>query len=123
MTLLLIILFILIYWYSHTSFNKYHFSNTYYDQFLIKNTKLNDQPYLSFLESLKKNHHTQKINKKCIEDSIKICEFSNPYSYISNSKYFPAPWLIKSYKNIEYPKSININCFNTISNCCKNHKS
>lgn len=117
--MILIILFLILILY----YNKYQFKNNFinintYQKYSLENTNLPQQTYLTFLEHLK-NKDFQKIDKKCVENTIKICETTNPFSYISDSKYFPAPWLIKSYQHIDYPKHVNMSCFNIFSNCCK----
>jgi hypothetical protein len=119
----LFLVFILLY---YKQFKEYFTNINTYDEYLIETNNLPQQTFLNFLEQStnKKDLNTNKKNlkkHKCIENSLKICELSNPYSYISNSNYFPAPWLIKSYKNTDYPKNINMHCFNIVSNCCGNH--
>lgn len=113
-----------------------------YKQYQIDN-KLSDQTYLNFLQKVydqfkivtKKNCspkltdemkneilnpvYNAKNKNDCVNISQQLCEFTDPNFYISSDKsYLPPPWLIKSFKNIEYPKQTNLHCFNENMNCC-----
>lgn len=73
-----------------------------------------------------KKNYKKEINKKgdisidCTALSNHLCEFTDPNFYIpSNRVYAPPPWLLKTYKDLEYPKQVNLKCFNQNSSCCK----
>ena len=119
MFVILFILIILIILVVFITLKKEHFYNLY-ENYLIDNTSLNKNDYLNFLKQYtKENISKDKIGiRQCIEKSSQICTFSIPYSFISNSNTFPAPWLINTYKNVDYPRQTNIPCVNFISNCC-----
>lgn len=70
--------------------------------------------------------YKKEINKNgdisidCTALSNHLCEFTDPNFYIpSNRVYAPPPWLLKTYKDLEYPKQVNLKCFNQNSSCCK----
>jgi len=54
----------------------------------------------------------------CVAVASDICEFTNPYFYLSQSLYFPPPWTVNSFKNIEYQKNVDLSCFNKNYDCC-----
>lgn len=55
----------------------------------------------------------------CVGISTNICEAPNPYFYLSESTHFPPPWTVATYKDVEYPKVTNLNCFNKNFDCCR----
>jgi hypothetical protein len=63
--------------------------------------------------------NNKQVGVDCVAVASDICEFTNPYFYLSQSLYFPPPWTVNSFKNIEYPKNINLSCFNKNYDCCK----
>lgn len=70
--------------------------------------------------------YKKEFNKKgdvsidCTALSNHLCQFTDPNFYIPSDRvYAPPPWLLKSYKNLEYPKQTNLKCFNQNSSCCK----
>lgn len=73
-----------------------------------------------------KTIYKKEINKKgelsidCTALSNHLCQFTDPNFYLSSDRvYAPPPWLLKSYKNLEYLKQTNLNCFNQNFACCK----
>lgn len=71
----------------------------------------------------KKLSYINKQNDKsidCVGLSNYLCQFTDPNFYISSDKvYAPPPWLINSYKDIDYSKQTNLKCFNENLSCCK----
>lgn len=70
--------------------------------------------------------YKKEFNKKgdisidCTALSNHLCQFTDPNFYIPSDRvYAPPPWLLKSYKDLEYPKQTNLKCFNQNSSCCK----
>lgn len=70
--------------------------------------------------------YKKDFNKKgdvsidCTALSNHLCQFTDPNFYIPSDRvYSPPPWLLKTYKNLEYPKQVNLKCFNQNSSCCK----
>ena len=55
----------------------------------------------------------------CVGISSYLCEYTNPYLYLSESKYFPPQWVVKQYKDIDLPKTIDLNCYNKTNDCCR----
>jgi hypothetical protein len=55
----------------------------------------------------------------CVGMSNELCETTNPYFYLIDSPYFPPPWILPTYKDIDYPKNTNLTCFNKNFSCCK----
>lgn len=55
----------------------------------------------------------------CVGISSELCETTNPYFYLIDSPYFPPPWTLDTYKDIDYPKNTNLTCFNKNFDCCK----
>lgn len=70
-----------------------------------------------YKKEFSKNNKGQGID--CVGISSDICETTNPYFYLSESINFPPPWTVNSFKNIEYPKNVNLTCFNKNHDCCK----
>lgn len=73
-----------------------------------------------------KTIYKKELNKKgelsidCTALSNHLCQYTDPNFYISSDRvYAPPPWLIKSYKDLEYPKQTNLKCFNENFACCK----
>ena len=73
-----------------------------------------------------KNIYKREFNKKgelsidCTALSNHLCQFTDPNFYIPSDRvYAPPPWLIKSYKDLEYLKQTNLKCFNENFACCK----
>lgn len=73
-----------------------------------------------------KTIYKKEINKKgepsidCTALSNHLCQFTDPNFYIPSDRvYAPPPWLIKSYKDLEYLKQTNLKCFNQNFACCK----
>lgn len=62
---------------------------------------------------------TQGNSLDCVGISSYLCEYTNPYLYLSESKYFPPQWLVKTYKDIPLPKNVDLNCYNKTNDCCK----
>lgn len=54
----------------------------------------------------------------CIGIASQLCEFTHPNLYLSES-HMPPRWLIKSYQGTPLPKHVNLNCFQSNYNCCK----
>ena len=72
---------------------------------------------------LKNNIVDDKFKKdSCISISSELCEYTNPYFYLPETINTPPAYLLKSFKDITLPKDIDLNCFNTVFNCCKNSK-
>lgn len=74
------------------------------------------------LNNVFKNLQKEKDKTKaidCVAMASDICEFTNPYFYLSQSLYFPPPWTVNSFKNIEYQKNVNLSCFNKNYDCCR----
>lgn len=73
-------------------------------------------------KGLYKREHSKTNPSKsydCVGISTNICETPNPYFYLSESTHFPPPWIIATYKNVEYPKVTNLKCFNKNLDCCR----
>lgn len=97
--------------------------------------KLTDQTENDILSPIYKKWDTntpnkliykKEINKKgelsldCTALSNHLCQFTDPNFYLSSDRvYAPPPWLLKSYKDLEYLKQTNLNCFNQNFACCK----
>lgn len=79
----------------------------------VKNKVLNNV----FKNLQKEKDKTKAID--CVAMASDICEFTNPYFYLSQSLYFPPPWTVNSFKNIEYQKNVNLSCFNKNYDCCR----
>ena len=72
---------------------------------------------------LEKNIVNDKFKKdSCISISSELCEYTNPYLYLPETINTPPAYLLKSFKDITLPKNVDLNCFNTFFNCCKNSK-
>lgn len=56
---------------------------------------------------------------KCISIANYLCDTTDPSIYMSENPYFPARWLMNTYKNTPVPKMTNLNCFKTNYMCCK----
>lgn len=55
----------------------------------------------------------------CVAVSQYLCEFTHPNMYLSETQMAPK-WLVKSLKNKPPPTHINLSCFATNYDCCKN---
>lgn len=153
--IIFIVIFILIFTQKYESFNQDPYKTYIFDE------KLQQQPYLTFLDNMytefknktktidkltdnvendilfqvykkwddntpDKTLYKKDFNKKgdisidCTALSNNLCQFTDPNFYIpSDRTYAPPPWLLKSYKNLQYPKQTNLKCFNQNSSCCK----
>lgn len=78
--------------------------------------KQTDKPIVYKKEKSKKNPIK---SYDCVGVSNDLCETTNPYFYLSDSSHFPPPWTVSTYKNMDYPKNTNLNCFNKTFDCCK----
>ena len=97
----------------------------------LKVSGLKRQKHLDLLGNLKESYikgfaftNLQKEKDKqksidCVAVASDICEFTNPYFYLSQSLYFPPPWTVNSFKNIEYQKNVDLSCFNKNYDCCR----
>jgi hypothetical protein len=88
------------------------------------NAQLQKKVLNDVFTNLKQEKVHYKIDNKqkgidCVGIASDICEFTNPYFYLSQSLYFPPPWTVNSFKNIEYPKNVNLSCFNKNYDCCR----
>jgi hypothetical protein len=83
----------------------------------VENQALNNV----FTNLQKEKDKTNAID--CVAMASDICEFTNPYFYLSQSLYFPPPWTVNSFKNIEYQKNVNLSCFNKNYDCCIANRS
>jgi hypothetical protein len=89
----------------------------------LENKVLNDvftnlkKEKLHYKTEFSKNNKTNGID--CVAIASDICEFTNPYFYLSQSLNFPPPWTVNSFKDIEYPKNVNLSCFNKNYDCCR----
>lgn len=89
----------------------------------VENQVLNDvfknlqKEAVHYKTEFSKNNKTKGID--CVAVASDICEFTNPYFYLSQSLYFPPPWSVNSFKNIEYQKNVNLSCFNKNYDCCR----
>ena len=54
----------------------------------------------------------------CVSVSQYLCEFTHPNMYLSETQMAPK-WLMKSLKNKPPPTHINLSCFATNYDCCK----
>jgi hypothetical protein len=69
-----------------------------------------------------KKEHSRTDPKRsydCVGMASHVCETTNPYFYLSESKHFPPPWTVATYKSLDYPTNTNLNCFNKNFDCCK----
>jgi hypothetical protein len=78
--------------------------------------KQTDRPYVYKREQ---SRTKPAISYNCVGISNDLCETTDPYFYLLDSSYFPPPWTVASYKNIDYPKNTNLSCFNKTFDCCK----
>ena len=79
-------------------------------------SKIDDKDYKKYkLET----EGTQGNTLDCVGISSYLCEYTNPYLYLSESKYFPPQWLVKTYKDISLPTNVDLNCYNKTNDCCK----
>lgn len=69
----------------------------------------------------KTEHSRVDPNKSydCVGISNNLCESVNPFFYLSDSTHFPPPWTVSTYKDIDYPKNTNLNCFSKTFDCCR----
>lgn len=135
-----LLIFCIIILYFFYFYRREHFTLDSYDKFRIGHIN-REQKYLDFLnelndeyksrkkdlqlkdlcndkinieiqkQSLKSAFKKPKNNKECAYKASNICEFIDPYLYLSESKNFPPPWIVKSYKDLDLPKHVDINCF------------
>ena len=65
------------------------------------------------------NEEKNKFHKdNCVNISTDICETTSPFMLIYQ-RSFPPPWLLNTYKNINYQKETNLKCYKNIYDCCK----
>jgi hypothetical protein len=55
----------------------------------------------------------------CVSVANYLCEFTHPNMYLSETQMAPK-WLMKSLKDVSPPTHINLSCFATNYDCCKN---
>ena len=124
----------------------YNYDN--YHKYLINTSKLSQKKQLLFLDkinNLMKKSRNEDLDKmqtfdlensynelknsndkfkkdSCVSISSELCEFTNPYFYLPETTNVPPPYLLKTFKDLTLPKDVDLNCFNTMFNCCKNSK-
>lgn len=60
-----------------------------------------------------------KSKNDCLYKANHISEYTNPMFYLSETKYFPPRWIVKTYKDIPLPKHTNLKQWQNMFNCCK----
>ena len=94
---------------------------------MIKNQVISDSFHeLDKQESPDRRPYKREVSRTdknntldCVGMSNELCETTNPYFYLIDSKSFPPPWTLTSYKDVDYPKHTNLTCFNKNFSCCK----
>lgn len=81
--------------------------NEQYELDAVKNAFQNEQPDVS---------HSPKEN--CSIVANRICTFTNPSFHMAERTYSPPRWILKSYQTTSLPQHVNINCFNSMYDCC-----
>jgi hypothetical protein len=61
----------------------------------------------------------QAKNTSCVYKAIHLSEFTNPMFYLADRTTFPPRWLVKTYKDIPLPKTVNLKQWTNMYNCCK----
>jgi hypothetical protein len=61
---------------------------------------------------------TNSHQDSCLAAANHLCEFTHPYMYLSETQ-MPPKWLMKSLKNLPLPTHVNLSCFASNYNCCK----
>ncbi len=56
---------------------------------------------------------------KCTNKANYICETTNPNFYLNQNSNFQPKSSFKPYSSIPLDKNINLNCWNTVYDCCK----
>lgn len=79
----------------------------------------NDTTRKEILSSTLSQSFDSLPEQDCAHKALKLCEFTNPLSYIPQNTQFPPKWTFKPYKDIPPPKHINLKCWNNMLNCCK----
>lgn len=81
--------------------------------------KINTQIQLKALhQEYSRIHGGNNGGDPCVSAAHYLCEFTHPNMYLSETQMAPK-WLMKSLKNQPPPTHINLSCFASNYDCCK----